>query len=209
MKMKDRVRILQERVQQHESQAHFTELFDLLAPSLCGYARQYVTPEEAEEAVYLIFTRLWQNRSTLDKIDNLQVYLFRAVRFEVGKINQRKKGAYFSIDTLEESHLRHTASESPYSQLLESELKAVLDEAIEQLPPQCKATFKLVKEQGMKYKEAAEALGISKNTVENHLVKALKILKKTLREYDAGKKGSASRFKIAGLNIFSLFFGLG
>ena len=205
----DRVKTLQEYIQHKSSQSHFSELFELLAPSLCGYARQYVTPEEAEETVYTIFTRLWKNRATILEINNLKVYLYKSVRFEVGKINQRKKGSYVTIDETLEVNFLASSPDSPYTKLLEHELKTILDEAIEGLPPQCKAAFKLVKEEGLKYKEAAEALGISKNTVENHLVKALKALKKALRDYEKGQKGSHNRFKTACLHFFCFFFRVG
>ena len=54
------------------------------------------------------------------------------------------------------------------------------NEAINNLPEKCKLTFKLVREEKMKYREVAEVLGISQKTVEAHLSKAVKILRQIL-----------------------------
>jgi len=45
---------------------------------------------------------------------------------------------------------------------------------VETLPPRCKMCFKLIKEHGFKYKEAAEILQVSEKTIENQLAIALK-----------------------------------
>ena len=55
-----------------------------------------------------------------------------------------------------------------------------MNEAINNLPEKCKLTFKLVREEKMKYREVAEVLGISQKTVEAHLSKAVKILRQIL-----------------------------
>ena len=45
---------------------------------------------------------------------------------------------------------------------------------IEHLPARCKMVFRLVKEDGLKYKQVAAVLNISVKTVENQLAIALK-----------------------------------
>jgi RNA polymerase sigma factor (sigma-70 family) len=47
-------------------------------------------------------------------------------------------------------------------------------EAIESLPPRCKLIFKLVREDGLKYKEVAEILNISVNTIDVQMAIAVK-----------------------------------
>ena len=51
--------------------------------------------------------------------------------------------------------------------------------AIDQLPPQRQKVFKLCREQSRTYDEVAAELGISRNTVKEHMVLAVK----AIREY--------------------------
>ena len=48
------------------------------------------------------------------------------------------------------------------------------------LPERQKQVFQLHREKGLTYSEIAEQLGISKNTVENHMVNALKYLRQNM-----------------------------
>jgi RNA polymerase sigma-70 factor (ECF subfamily) len=51
------------------------------------------------------------------------------------------------------------------------------------LPPQCQKVFRMSREEGLKYHEIADELGISKKTVEVHMGKALRILREGLKDY--------------------------
>jgi RNA polymerase sigma factor (sigma-70 family) len=54
------------------------------------------------------------------------------------------------------------------------EMMTRMREAIESLPPRCKLIFKLVREDGLKYKEVAEILNISVNTIDVQMAIAVK-----------------------------------
>ncbi|MGL6267091.1 MAG: RNA polymerase sigma factor [Chitinophagaceae bacterium] len=57
------------------------------------------------------------------------------------------------------------------------------------MPPRCRIIFKLVKEDGLSYKEAAELLKLSTGTIDNQLVLAIKKLSKSLiYTFSASKK---------------------
>jgi RNA polymerase sigma-70 factor (ECF subfamily) len=58
----------------------------------------------------------------------------------------------------------------------------LLEQAISQLPPKCKEVFLLSRFGKLSYKEIATTLDISPKTVENHLGKALKLLRAFLKE---------------------------
>jgi RNA polymerase sigma factor (sigma-70 family) len=57
--------------------------------------------------------------------------------------------------------------------MITADMLAMIQQAINQLPPKCKIIFKLTKEDGLKYREVAEILNISVKTVENQLAIAL------------------------------------
>ena len=63
---------------------------------------------------------------------------------------------------------------NPEQAFITREMDARIRAAIDALPPRCKMVFKLVKEDGLSYKEAAEVLGLSVGTVDNQLVIAIK-----------------------------------
>ena len=46
--------------------------------------------------------------------------------------------------------------------------------SIDELPPRCKMIFKLVREDGLKYKEVAQILNISVNTIDAQMAIAVK-----------------------------------
>jgi RNA polymerase sigma-70 factor (ECF subfamily) len=74
--------------------------------------------------------------------------------------------------------LSSTAKQDP--QVFPEELEENVRNAIEQLPQQCRTIFKMSRYEEMKYTEIAERLGISINTVENQISKALKMLRSQL-----------------------------
>jgi DNA-directed RNA polymerase specialized sigma24 family protein len=59
-----------------------------------------------------------------------------------------------------------------------AELQKKISEAVNDLPPVRKQVFEMSREQGMTYREIAETLCVSSKTVETHIYKALKQIKK-------------------------------
>ncbi|MNY51299.1 RNA polymerase sigma factor RpoE [compost metagenome] len=64
--------------------------------------------------------------------------------------------------------------------LFHKETSAILNKAIEALPPQQQKIFNLCKVEGRSYEEAASILGISPATVGNQLVKAVRSVRTTM-----------------------------
>ena len=78
---------------------------------------------------------------------------------------------YESLTRLSDNYLEFT------------ELKEKTENAIKNLPEQCRLVFQMSRFEELKNREIAENLGISQKTVEAHLTKALKILRKELKDY--------------------------
>jgi RNA polymerase sigma-70 factor (ECF subfamily) len=64
-----------------------------------------------------------------------------------------------------------------------NELEYRIKIAMEELPEQCRMVFKLSRFEELKYAEIADQLNISIKTVENHMGKALKIMREQLKDY--------------------------
>ncbi len=60
------------------------------------------------------------------------------------------------------------------------ELQQQLEQALTTLPPMCRKVFLLSRYEEMSHQEIADFLGISPNTVDNHIKKALGILRQAL-----------------------------
>lgn len=64
------------------------------------------------------------------------------------------------------------------------QLNEKIRERIGRLPPKCKDVFLLSREERLSHKEIAERLNISINTVDQHIQKALRVLRETVNEYN-------------------------
>lgn len=168
------------RIQTEDDQQAFRKLYQLLFIKLYQFALSYLKKKEsAEEVVNDVFLRLWEKRHTLSDIKNINVYLYVAVKnASLNHLRQSRRSAPLTLDDLEMKHIRLRIN--PEVGLVTKELRLKVQEAIEKLPTRCKLIFKLVKEDGLSYKEVASILDISVKTVDTQLYLALKKLSVSL-----------------------------
>ncbi|HWK06303.1 MAG TPA: RNA polymerase sigma-70 factor [Puia sp.] len=132
------------------------------------------TREPAEEIVEDVFIRIWQQREELPTIRNLRVYLYTATKNTA--LNYLSKKARESI-TEPFDHIQielNGSAVNPEQILITAEMYKKIQKAVEALPPRCKMIFKLVREDGLRYKEIAEILNISVNTIDVQMAIAVK-----------------------------------
>lgn len=169
------IKSLQQQIAGGNQQA-FSSLFRLFYPRLLSFALQYVhVKETAEEIASDVFIKLWNRKEYLEQVTNISTYLFVSVKNH--SLNYLKQ--YSHIHVAVENTEGHTGlinRDDPEQQLEWKELSFQLSQAIESLPDQCRTVFKLIKEDGFRYKEVAEILGISPRTVETQLFRAMKKL---------------------------------
>jgi RNA polymerase sigma-70 factor (family 1) len=154
----------------------FREFYHSQFFKLYQFAYSFVHSREiSEEIVNDVFLALWHKRAVLDTIDNIQVYLYVFVKNRsFNYLRQNNLPEPVSIDDLGVDHLPLVAD--PELLLTQRELQQQIREAIEQLPPRCRIIFKLVKEDGLTYKQVSAILDISVKTVDSQLCLALKKL---------------------------------
>jgi RNA polymerase sigma-70 factor (family 1) len=177
----ENIRLLQQAVACFDDMQAYKQLFLFFQPSLLQFAISILhTKESAEEIVSDVFIRIWQKRNQIDKIENLAYYLFTAVKNRaINKLHEQKKNASIHFDevAIEFKSLYH----DPEQKLISAEMISEIQFIISQLPPRCQLIFKLVKEDGLKYKEVAELLHLSVKTVENQMTLALKKISTALK----------------------------
>ena len=158
-----------------EGDAHaFELLFKKYYAPLCRFATQYTRDmDNARDVVQNLFVYLWENRATVRVDHTVKSYLASAVRRNSIRFVQQQR-AKLSLDDIPEDSC---IDEELYDSLEMEDLYRQLNEAIEQLPPQCQKIFRMSRFDEMKYAEIAQALNISIKTVEAQMGKALKFLR--------------------------------
>ncbi|WP_176954397.1 RNA polymerase sigma factor [Niabella drilacis] len=162
-------------------EAAFGELFGKFFPGMLSYATSFLKDQQlAEEVVEDVFVKFWENRKTAREIRKVPFYLYRAVRY--ASIDAMERNKKFKSLSFEEIGEAFTFSYLPQANsLINKENCLKISDAISQLPARCRLIFRLVKEEGMKYKEVAQLLDLSEKTVENQMNIAIKKLVDTLK----------------------------
>lgn len=129
--------------------------------------------KEAEDVVQELFLRLWNSSDIPDIKVSLKAYLFMQVKNAC--LNRIK---HLNV---EDKHKRLLAEAQLYAEIpdveLDEELVRKVYAAIDELPEQARVVFKLCVIEGKKYKEVAEELNISVNTVNTQMKRAYKHLR--------------------------------
>jgi RNA polymerase sigma-70 factor (family 1) len=165
-----------------------TELYRLFHSRLHYFSTSIVrSSEDAEELVEDVFVKLWANRKEILHIENLSVYLYVAVKNRsYNLLVKRGRTPYYSFeDMLEEMS---TPSLDPHKLLVSAEMMKRMQSAIEALPPRCKMIFRLIREDGLQYKEVAHILNISVNTIDVQMAIATKRICTFLEQQDGEVK---------------------
>ncbi len=163
-------------------EAAFEQVFKTHYKNLYAYAFTILKDEdEAEETVQQVFFKLWERSENLSFSGPVAAYLYRAVHNESLNFLKHQK--------VKEGHRLHVAysmknkSEQPQGKMVRKELEEKFREALNELPEQCRTVFQLSRFEDMKYREIADKLDISIKTVENHMGKALKLLRTKLVDF--------------------------
>ncbi len=164
------------------NESAFEMIFKAYYQPLCRYAYSFLqNKEEAEEVVQSAFITVWEKRKTLDIQTSFKSYVYRIVRN--GCLNVIKHEKIKQQHVTHELAVMEVSSESVSQKVHASELELKITEAMKALPEQCRLVFQLSRFEELKYQEIADQLEISVKTVENHMGKALKIMREQLKEY--------------------------
>jgi len=162
------------------SQAAFERLIDHYSPVLYPYLLAWLkNVPKAEEVLQDIFMSVWTHRHKLATMNNFSGYLYVTARnFSISALRQelakkRRNPLYHIGDT----------TQTPETTLESKELGELLQKGIESLSSRRKDIFQMSREQGMTYEAIAQRLGISKETVKDHIAGALVYLRYYLREH--------------------------
>ncbi|WP_440470654.1 RNA polymerase sigma factor [Pseudoxanthomonas sp.] len=113
-------------------------------------------------------------------IQNVRSYLFTIAKSVV--LQGLRRAKVVPIESIGEIERLEIALDAPSPESHASGVQELrhLDRCIAQLPAKCKQAFLMRRVHGLAQREIAQRLGVSENTVEKHIVKALRHLSQAL-----------------------------
>ncbi|MGL5683748.1 MAG: RNA polymerase sigma-70 factor [Marinifilaceae bacterium] len=155
---------------------------------LCFYGMTYLNDiEVAKDIVHDVFAEVWTRRVTLDFKQPLYPYLLRLTRNRcINHLEHIKvRDKYVEVELIFGSEM-HEHSYTEHDEMIQRVMAR-----IDKLPAKSREVVNLYFLERKKYKEIAEELGISVNTVKTHMTTGMRTLRSELGE----------------LNLYFLFFG--
>lgn len=193
------------RICENGDEIAFRELFDCYYPRLLHFSFSLIRNSVlAEEIVLDVFTTIWKNRQKLCEVEHIENYLFTATKNRtLNTVRDKKKDlVHIEVDSIDFKYIR--TNQNPESDLLSQELYEKINEAIDALPEKGRMIYRMVKEDGLNYKQVAELLDISTKTVDSHLYSAVKKIRISIEDYYEHRGEQSSDMSI--LEVFILCF---
>lgn len=155
----------------------FKIIFNTYYKRLYAFSLNYVSEGYiAEDIVENVLLKLWEKRHRIGEIDNLKSYLYTMVKnASIDYLKKKKKFVRLDIQ-------KHDLSMANEQYVIEEETHAILFQALASLPEKCRKVFELSCIEGIKYKDIAEDLQISVNTVKSQRARAIELLKQCFKE---------------------------
>ncbi len=156
-------------------------LYEKYAHQVYRYVSVYVEcSAEADEIVSDCFYAVWKNRKTILGVENFSAYLLRIAKFKAIDSLRKKRPRMIGCEEIN-IDLFTEAATTPEELFITAEMAKVIDRAIEMLPSKCKLAFKLVREDRLSHKEAAELMDISVKTLQSHLSIAMHRIREVMK----------------------------
>ncbi len=157
------------------------ELFEAHYRQVCGTIHRLVGERGVtEDLAQQVFIRFWEKRESITITTSAGAYLHRmAINEALGWLRSKKNKPYEEISATTPFEQERDAEQN----FLHGELEEKVRQAVDTLPPRCRAVFQLSRFEEKSYQEIADEMGISKKTVEHQMGKALRVLRDLLRPY--------------------------
>ncbi len=161
----------------------YEEVFRAMHDPLLRYAVSLIhNKTTARDIVHDAFVQLWTVRPTLNPDRSLKAFLYRIVRNLAFNDRRNRITRYAKIDLV-----RDTISDAfarPDEDLDGRYLKTQLQAWMDELPPRQREALELSRFEGLSHEEIAMVMQVSPRTVNNHVVKAMKHLRRRILAYE-------------------------
>jgi len=164
------------------SQEALGELYARYRNPLMNFCKKYMRNEaDAEDLIQDVFLQLWEKRHSLDTVSSFSGY--------VQTMTQNKVFYTFRQSDIHSRFVRNMLTNGKDSMnetedaIIDKDYADFLDKIIDSLSPMQKKVFRLSRIEGLTYKEIAELLQISADTVKEYVSLALKKIKKQIMQH--------------------------
>ena len=164
----------------------FCELYATYKNRLIYFAMRFLKSREYAEDVFQdAFTVVWQSRRFINPDASFSSYLYTLMRNRI--LNQLRNAA--NEEKLKESILSQALdyTEDTKREVMLNDLKSLISHALQQLTPRQREIFEMSREAQLSHKEIADKLGISVNTVQEHISTSLKLIRTYLIKYSGSE----------------------
>lgn len=164
----------------------FCELYATYKNRLIYFAMRFLKSREYAEDVFQdAFTVVWQSRRFINPDASFSSYLYTIMRNRI--LNQLRNAA--NEEKLKESILSQALdyTEDTKREVMLNDLKSLISHALQQLTPRQREIFEMSREAQISHKEIADKLGISVNTVQEHISTSLKLIRTYLIKYSGSE----------------------
>lgn len=163
----------------------FEEIFDTYYQDILTLVSFYTSNSaQKRDWVQDIFLKIWELRHKIDPDHpGLKGYLLTLARNHVlYELRILSNAHHYLIQELASETL--PANHSTTNQMLNyQDLDQAYHKALSKVPERSRDVFSLSRKDGMTYNEIAKNMNISPKTVEGHISKALRLLRRELREF--------------------------
>jgi RNA polymerase sigma-70 factor (ECF subfamily) len=160
----------------------FERIFSLYHKRIYNFCLSlHQSSDDAEETVQKVFVALWEQREQVDENKPIGIYLYSIARYMIyqdfrQKVYKKAAFDYFILNSID-------SNESTKDEVLFNELVNFLESQIERLPERQREIFKLSRITGITYRQIAEQLNITENTVDTQIRRALEFLRNIYKTY--------------------------
>jgi RNA polymerase sigma-70 factor (ECF subfamily) len=159
----------------------FRIVFDLYSSKLYAFSYRFLKEKEpCQEVVQEVFLNLWINRAKLDTQYPIAPYLYTITRRLTLNVLRHVATSQSAMNKMW-LNVKKVSNETEEEVFLE-DLSRFTEQVLSKMPKQQQLIFRMSRHQELSYDEIAEELNLSRNTVKNHLVAALKTLRTQLNK---------------------------
>ena len=138
-------------------------------------------PHEAEELVQSVFVTVWDTRQTIDPEKSFSAYLFSIARNRFyDMLRKRITERCYADYILQQDNY---AADDLEKQTEDKEINEIINRLLQQVPERRQEIFRMSREENLSYKQIAEELQITENTVDTQIRNVLNFLRKELPKY--------------------------
>ena len=162
--------------------AAFEELYKKYGHSLYNFALKLSkNPHEAEELAQSVFVSMWETRQSIDTSQPFGTYLFSIAKNRFYDMLRKRVSESCYVDYI--LHQDLLLADDLEKQIEDNEVSEIINTLLEKVPERRRNIFRMNREEDMSYKQIAEKLQISENTVDTQIRNVLNFLRKELPKY--------------------------